>query len=89
MWIKDQARAREAYYILNNPCVNKCVPGRTTQEYRDSHKDETHEYNKQYREIHKDNISEFQKEYRESHKEQTKEYNAQYRLKKTLEKLII
>ena len=56
---KDQAKAREAFYILNNPCVNKKIPGRTTQEYRDSHKDKANEYHKQYREIHKDNISEF------------------------------
>ncbi len=24
---KDQANAREAFYILNNPCVNKCILG--------------------------------------------------------------
>ena len=29
---KDQAKAREAFYILNNPCVNKNIPGRTAQE---------------------------------------------------------
>ena len=25
---EDQARSREAFYVLNNPCVNKQIPGR-------------------------------------------------------------
>ena len=29
---EDQARAREGFFILNNPCVNKCLPGRTNKE---------------------------------------------------------
>ena len=30
---ENQARAKEAYYIQTNPCVNKQIPGRTQQQY--------------------------------------------------------
>ena len=49
---EDQARTREAFYVLKNNCVNKCVPGRT---YKDSmkayfmnNKDKWNEYQRQY-----------------------------------------
>ena len=31
---KDQLKARERYYIKNRVCVNKNVPGRTPEEWR-------------------------------------------------------
>ncbi len=57
---EDQAIAREAFYIINNPCVNKQIPGRTN---RDS--------SKAYREVHKDKA----KQYCETHKDGKKEYD--------------
>lgn len=33
---KDELHARERYYIENNECVNKCMPTRTKQEYREN-----------------------------------------------------
>ena len=98
----DIARAREGYYILNNPCVNKCVSGRTHKEYIDTHKEEISVQRKQYCETHKDQISkqsklyretnqdkiqEYKKKYRELHKEEKKEYQKQYYLKKKSYKL--
>ena len=41
---KEQLIARERFYIENNTCVNKCVPGRTKKEYRATHKEEAKEY---------------------------------------------
>jgi hypothetical protein len=35
---KDQLRARERYYIENRVCVNKNVPGRTTEEWYQANK---------------------------------------------------
>ena len=35
---KDEARAREAYFIINNECVNKNIPGRTPKEYYEDNK---------------------------------------------------
>ncbi len=59
---ENQARAREAFYILNNPCVNKCVPGRTAKdqkkEYYKLNKELILEKKKAYYEIHKDHKTE-------------------------------
>ena len=68
---KDIARAREAYYILNNDCVNKRIPGRTKEESY-----------KVYRTSHREQIFQRKKIYNESHKEEKKEYDRQNHLKK-------
>ena len=41
---ENQATSREAFYILNNTCVNKCVPGRTQKEYYEAIKEQKQEY---------------------------------------------
>ena len=90
---ENQATSREAFYVLNNPCVNKYIPGRTQQEYYEANKEKfkAHYENnkeeilihkKEYRDSHKEHIQ----EYRDSHKEEKKEYNKQYCRKKKLEK---
>ena len=33
-----QANAREAFYIINNPCVNKKILNRTVQQYYENNK---------------------------------------------------
>ena len=76
---RDQAKSREAYCVLNNPCVNKQIPGRTKKEYNDANKEKFQEY----RESNQEQIQ----EYRDSNKEKNKEYQKEYRLKKKLEKL--
>ena len=38
---KQSLHAIEAKYIRENDCVNKCVPGRTRQQYREDVKDKT------------------------------------------------
>ena len=35
---EDQASAREAFNILNNPCVNRQIPGRSKKEYNEANK---------------------------------------------------
>ena len=57
---ENQARAKEAFYIQNNPCVNKNVPGRTKEQYYVDNRDiKLHQ----------------QKQYDDAHKEQKKQYN--------------
>ena len=34
----EELRAIEATHIRSTPCVNKCIPGRTKQAYREEHK---------------------------------------------------
>ena len=47
-----QARDREAYYIINNICVNKNIPNRTHSEsmknWQVNHKDHWNEYQRKY-----------------------------------------
>ena len=43
---KEELTAREGYYIRTLDCVNKCIPGRTKEEWNEEHK----EYSKSYRE---------------------------------------
>lgn len=48
-----QATAREAFYIVNNPCVNKQIPGRTKKasykNWYDNNKEYDNERCRQYR----------------------------------------
>ena len=50
---EDQAKVREAFYILNNTCVNKQVPGRTHKDsmksYFMNNKDKWNEYQREYK----------------------------------------
>ena len=50
---KKELLARERFYIENNICVNKEIPGRTIKEWRDKNK----EYDKEYYKKNKDKIS--------------------------------
>ena len=51
---KDELKARERYYIERLDCINKNIPNRTDQQYRDDHKDEKKAYNKKYKAEHRD-----------------------------------
>ena len=46
---KDELIARERYWIENNQCINKVIPGRTRQEYREQNREHRLEYNREYR----------------------------------------
>ena len=59
----DELRQREGEFIRELKCVNKCIHGRTKQEYletakqyRDSHRDKMREYNAEYRKQNKDEL---------------------------------
>ncbi len=70
-----QARAKEAFYIQNNPCVNKNIPNRTMKQYYLDKKEILDDYQKQYDANHKEQIS-----------KRKKIYNKLYRAKKKLNK---
>ena len=50
---EGQATAREAFYVLNNPCVNKQIPGRSNKDsyknWYDNNKEYDNERCRQYR----------------------------------------
>jgi len=49
---KHELLVRERFYIENNNCLNKCIPGRSIKEWRIDNKD----YHKQYRIDNKDKL---------------------------------
>ena len=82
---KDELTAREAYYIRNLDCVNKIIPGRTQQEYKETNKEilkeksklnyeKNKDKRKLYYERNKDRIQLYQKEYTEENKDKSKAY---------------
>ena len=77
---KEELKARERYYIENNPCVNKEIPGRTKaeyyqdnkeriQKYQEEHKEERAVYMDEWREKNKEHVAEYAKEYQEKNRE--------------------
>ena len=71
---KEQARAKESEYIIHNNCVNKNIPGRTSNEYREANK----EHMKAYCEANKDKLKLYQEAYRKTNIEKIKESSKAY-----------
>ena len=71
---KQELHARERYWIENNECVNKYVPGRNRKEYYQDNKDKLKEKNKIYHDAHKEE----NKAYREANKDKIIEQNKGY-----------
>ena len=78
---KDELHQRERFYIENNDCVNKTIPGRTKEEYRATHKDKAKEYSKEWRDTNKDKKKEMDRIYKAKNKEKLKEQSKLYREK--------
>jgi hypothetical protein len=77
----EQANAREAFYILNNPCVNKQIPNRPRKEwlkiYLDANKEKKREYDKAYNEANNEQRNEKSKQYYEANKEEIRKRQKQ------------
>lgn len=70
---KDELKAREQFYILNNKCVNMTVPLRTKKEYREATKEHIRERDKNYREANRDKLLKQKKEYYHQNKDKINE----------------
>ena len=66
---KQELLERERFYIENNDCLNKNIPGRTDKEYKQYQK----EYKKDYYFNNKEKINDIHKEYREANKDKANE----------------
>ena len=87
---KDQLHKKEGGCIRSEPnCVNKCVAGRTTKQYKEEHKDFYKTYNHSYykdnieqkKQYYKDNteyLIKRQTSYNKDHIEQIKDYGKKY-----------
>ena len=65
---KYELQARERWYIENNECVNKVVPGRTRQEYRVINRESLKVYHKEYNKQNATVRNEYRKTYREKNR---------------------
>jgi hypothetical protein len=74
---KQELLAEEGKYIRENKCVNRCIAGRSKEEYRQDHKEEIKAYSKAYIQEHQEE----RKVYRQEHKEEIKASNKAYRQK--------
>jgi len=63
----DEASAREKYYIINNVCVNKNIPTRTREEYRQDNLEIIKEKMKIYQATNKDKMKTYIKKYHEKY----------------------
>jgi predicted GIY-YIG superfamily endonuclease len=68
----------EGRYIRENKCINKCIIGRTHQEWLEVNK----EQQKLYREEHKDKIAEYGKKWKEENRDKVNEAQRIRRVKK-------
>ena len=75
---KYELQARERWYIENNECVNKVVPGRTRQEYRVINRERHNETNAVWYEENKERLKEKAKLYRVKNQESLKVYHKEY-----------
>lgn len=82
---KEELEAKEAGYIRNNDCVNKMIPQRTPEQYREDNKEKIKDYRdnnkeqqKQYYEDNQDKIKEYLKQYYEENKEDIIEKSKEY-----------
>ena len=69
-----ELEARESYYIRNNECINKQIPGRTHQEWCEDNKVHIAQQNKERYQANKVHIVQKVKEYQEANKAYLKEY---------------
>ena len=77
---KQQLHARERWWIENNQCLNKFIPGRSGSEYYLDNKDKILEHRQQYYLDNKDKILERKQKYYLDNKEKISKLKQQYYL---------
>jgi hypothetical protein len=82
---KQQLFKKEGEYIKNNECINKCVAGRTSKEYKQDNPDKILEYRKKYSEKHRLYNKEKARKYRDDNKDEINERRRRQRYLKQKE----
>ena len=75
---KMELNKREGEHIRAKDCLNKQIPGRTRQEYREANKEEILEKRKDYYKSNKEKIAEKDKKYYENNIQKKQEYQKEY-----------
>jgi len=81
---KIELLKRERFYIENNNCLNKHIPGRSINEWIENHKEEKIKYDKERYLKNKEKTIKQNTEYVSKNKDKVKEYKRQYYLKQKL-----
>ena len=71
---KQELHARERYWIENNECVNRKVPGRTPKEWYQNNKDKILKIQKVWNQNNKEKMKAYHELYRKENKEKKKEW---------------
>ena len=81
----EQLKKKEGEYIMNTECVNKCIAGRTRQEYKkayyEANKEKVLDKNKQYNTLNREKLQQYNLEYRHKNPESMRQNYAKYRQK--------
>ena len=75
----DLHRLEGQYMQTTENCINRCIAGRTRQEYEEKHRDRINEYARQYRLNNSEKICQTAKRYYDNHRELTVQRNKDYR----------
>ena len=86
---KAELNAREGFFIKEEICVNKVIPGRTKaqyykdnieviKEYRRNNKEKLQERGRQYRAKNAERVKVLNKEWKQQNREKVSEYNTEY-----------
>jgi len=83
-----ERKSQEAELIRASlKCVNKCIPGRTQDEWYAENQEHVITRDKAYHEAHKDERNAYNREYYQLHKDEKKAYNRAYWERRRLAKL--
>ena len=76
---RDELSKRERYWIKNIKCVNKCIPGRTWQEYRSENIEKITQVKKKYYDENREKLKSNRTKYIEDNREKINQSKKQYR----------
>tara|TARA_R110002012_G_scaffold15393_2_gene61466 strand:- start:87 stop:686 length:600 start_codon:yes stop_codon:yes gene_type:complete len=82
---KMELNARERYYIENNDCVNKSIPGRTRKEYYKDNQEKIVLYSREYKEKNREEVNRKAREFKEKHRDEIRRKDQEYRAKNKVE----
>ena len=85
---KEQLHARERKWIEENQCVNKKIPGRTQQEWREENIERHNENCKKWRDKNREKQNEYNKKWRDENRDKIREIQRNYRNKQKLKSLV-
>jgi predicted GIY-YIG superfamily endonuclease len=83
---KEELNARERYWIENiRICLNKMIPGRTSEEYHAAHREQRNAQQREYYKMHREKCRAYYRENREKWNAYQREYRAKKKAASTVD----